>query len=111
MPGCPAGLPPVAGREAIATKEPKTTGMESKEQGADVAAAFAAWEAAYDEWEGSETAVTQAISAGLPDAAVKQLIRESGRLRQVARQLFDVYVDASGGKVDSRPGPLGDDRQ
>lgn len=83
--------------------------MERKEQDGHVAAAYAAWEAAYDEWEDSETAVTQAISAGLPDAAVKQLIRESGRLRQVARQRFDVYVDAAGGKVDSGPGPLDDD--
>lgn len=82
--------------------------MDRKEQRGHVATAFADWEAAYDEWERSETAVTQAIDAGMPDAAVKHLIRESGRLRQVARQLFDVYVDSAGGKVDSGPGELDD---
>lgn len=74
-----------------------------------IRATFSAWEAVYDLWEQSQRAADKAVSTGQPESDIEKLFLQADLLRESARQLFDQYVEASGGKIDTGPGPLPDD--
>ncbi len=80
--------------------------MPTSAQDADILAALAAWEAAHDEWERRNEALGQAMRAGASGEELSALMRETLLLQEAAKRLFDQYLDACGGRIDSSPGPL-----
>lgn len=80
---------------------------QQQERERTAAQALAAWQAAYDAWEVRDRAIREAMGTGHSSESLQGLMVEADQLLETARELFDQYVQACGGRVDSSPGELG----